>query len=335
MKLHTALYSIFTLINLSLPFSLLAQTNNNDIASFGGNLIVVNKSDNTVSIIDLAQQKIVNTLPTGKGPHELVATGNGKWAVSSNFVGGNSLTVFDLVKQRVANTIDLYPYLGPHGIKFLKDNKRLAVTSGRSQHLLLVNIFSNEIEAAINTQQKTTHMVAISQKENFAYTTNIASNSISKILLAEKRLVEQFPTQASPEAINITQNGKQIWYGANKLGLVTVIDTSTQSQLAQFDGFSFPYRVLFSGDESVAMVPDFRLNTLRFFNTQTFKELGELDLGEDAGPQGIVLHPHLNVAFLSLNSQNKILAIDVHTRKIIGQYPTGNNPDGIAFFKNK
>lgn len=296
-----------------------------------GMLVVVNKSDNSVSLINTAEQKIINTLPTGKGPHELIVSDDGKWAVSTDFVGGDSLTVFDLLTQKVSRTINLEKYPGPHGIKFLKDQQRVAFTSGKSQNLVIANIYSGDIEAAVNTQQQTTHMVAISSKQDFAFTTNIRSNSISKISLANMSLLKQIGTEAMPEAINITYDGKQIWYGANEKGLITVIDADTEAQLAQFDGFSFPYRVLFSHSENIAMVPDFQLHEVRFFNTKTFEELGKLALEEGAGPQGITLHPTLDIAFLSLNLKNKIVAIDIGSREIIAEYPTGNNPDGIGF----
>lgn len=298
-----------------------------------GTLVVVNKSDNSISFIELATQKITNTLPTGKGPHELIVSRDGKWAVSTDFVGGDSLTVFDLAQQKVARTINLEQYPGPHGIKFLNDQERVAFTSGKSQHFVIANIHSGEVLSAVNTQQQTTHMLAISNNEEYAFTTNIRSNSISKISLKNNSLVKQIDTEEMPEAINISGDGKYLWYGANKEGLVTVIDTNNEKVVAQFSGFSFPYRILFSHDEKVAIVPDFRLHQVRFFDTTTFKEIGSLVLEEGAGPQGITLHPQFDIAFLSLNLKNKIVAIDISSREIIAEYPTGNNPDGVGFTK--
>ncbi len=300
-----------------------------------GLLVVVNKTDNSISIIDTAQQKVVNTLPTGKGPHELVVSQNGKWAVSTDFVGGDSLTVFDIANQSVARTIKLDKYPGPHGIRFLNDQQHVAFTSGKSQHLVIANIFTGEVTQAVGTKQDTTHMLAISEKEDFAYTTNIRSNTISKISLNDFSLVEQIPSAEMPEAINITRDGKEIWYGGNKAGLVRVISADSHQTLAQFDDFSFPYRVLFSHDEKVAMVPDFRNHDIRFFDVANKTEIGRLALESEAGPQGITLHPSLDVVFLSLNLKNKIVAIDIHTQEIIAEYPTGNNPDGVGFIPLK
>jgi YVTN family beta-propeller protein len=325
---------------VSLLFSIAyAQTTDKNAYSttsnkaLAGTLVVVNKSDDSVSIVDIATGQIINALPTGKGPHELIVSKDGEWAVSTDFVGGDSLTVFNIPKQKVARTIPLKKYPGPHGIRFIKNDKQVAFTSGKSQHLVIVDIHTGEVVNAINTKQNTTHMVAIAAAEDLAYTTNIRSDSISKINLATNLVVKQIPAQAMPEAINITQDGQQLWYGANKKGLLTVLDVSSENskQIAQFKGFKFPYRVLFSHDEKVALVPDFRKSDIRFFDVANKKEIGRIDLGENAGPQGITLHPNADIAFLSLNLRNKVVAIDIATRSIIAEYPTGNNPDGIGF----
>lgn len=326
------------LAKLCLAFILLSLTsqtlaNPNQLI---GTLAVVNKSDNTISLIDLSSSTIIKTLPTGTGPHELIVSQNGKWAVSTDFVGGNSLTVFNLEKQKVERTIQLDEFSGPHGIKFLpvemgQTENLVAFTSGRSQHLVIADIFSGEITASIPTKQNTTHMLAIDSATNRAYTTNIRSNTISQLDLTTQKKEKDITTKAMPEAINISESKKQLWYGANKEGLVTVLDLSSKRELAEFKDFKFPYRVLFNHDESIALVPDFQNHDLRLFSTDSLTEIAKIELPKEAGPQGIALHSEKDIAFLSLNLLNKVLAIDIRKQKIIGEFPTGKNPDGVGF----
>lgn len=56
--------SVVICLSLALVNSVLADT------KATGTLLVLNKSDNTVSMIDLASRKVLATLPTGVGPHE-------------------------------------------------------------------------------------------------------------------------------------------------------------------------------------------------------------------------------------------------------------------------
>jgi DNA-binding beta-propeller fold protein YncE len=296
-----------------------------------GTLAVVNKTDNTISIIDVASKEIVETLATGKGPHELVLSHDQKWAVSTDFVGGDSLTVFDMLNRSIARTIALPELQGPHGIRFLKDNERVIFTSGKAQKLGVANIVTGEVLSAIETNQSTTHMVVVNGDETEAFSTNIRSNSISVLNLRTGMKTKDISTEAMPEAINYRQTANELWYGANQDGKLVVIDPVKETVLAKWEGFSFPYRVLFNHDESIALVPDFRNHYVRFFDAESKQEIGTLALESEAGPQGITLHPTEDIAFLSLNLKNKVIAIDIATRKVIAEYPTGNNPDGVVF----
>ena len=78
-----------------------------------GTLVVLNKSAATATFIDVGSGETVATLPTGQGPHELAMTGDGRWAVSTDYSGGNSLTVIDVREVRVVRTIDLSRYSRP------------------------------------------------------------------------------------------------------------------------------------------------------------------------------------------------------------------------------
>ena len=236
-----------------------------------GLLAVVNKSDDSISIIDVSEKRIIKTLPTGKGPHELVMSEDQKWAVSTDFVGGDSLTIFDLNALEVAKTIPLVSLPGPHGATFLNDNERIIFTSGKTKHLGIANVVTGKVTNKIETAQDTTHMVTLNEDESVAYATNIGSNTISVVNMSNQKLLKNIPTLPMPEAINYRKSAEELWYGANKEGKLVVVDPETEAVLATWSGFSFPYRVLFNHDESVAMVPDFRKHYIRFLTRRIKK----------------------------------------------------------------
>ena len=296
-----------------------------------GTLLVVSKTDNSVSFIDIASAKIVKTLPTGQGPHELVISEDGLWAVVSDFVGGDSLTVIDIANQKVARTIDLKKYPRPHGIQFLADQDLISATSGRTNSLVIANIQQGTIANVIDTTQQGTHMVTVQPDKNVAYTSNMRSNTLAKLDLSTNTFVRTFSTAQTPEAIRLSPAGDELWYGANKKGLVKVIDLSTSAEIAEFSGFSFPYRVLFTKDEQLAVIPDFRMDYVRFFNAKTKQEIGKLSLNKGDGPQGVIFHPNDKTLFLSLNSSSEIAVIDAQSREVVQRIKGVANPDGIGY----
>src|SRR5687768_9192182 len=104
------------------------------VSGLGGTLIVTNKSPSTATIIDVGSGRTLATLPTGAGPHEVVVSPNGTWAIVTDYAGtpgnpGKSLTVINVPQLRVEKTIDLGTYTRPHGIMFLPGDSLVAVTS--------------------------------------------------------------------------------------------------------------------------------------------------------------------------------------------------------------
>src|SRR5277367_6160322 len=84
-------------------------------------LLVLNKAENSLAIVDPTTQKVVVRIPTGEGPHEIAASSDGKLAVVTNYgakTPGHSLSVIDLITQKEIHRVDLGPLGRPHGILF-------------------------------------------------------------------------------------------------------------------------------------------------------------------------------------------------------------------------
>jgi len=295
-----------------------------------GTLIVLNKNGHDANFIDLGSGEILKTLPTGRGPHELVVSNDGRWAIGTDYNDGNSLTVFDVQKLAVARTISLQDYPRPHGILLLPGEEQVIVTSEASRQLVVVDFLQGEVVGAIATGQGGSHMVAMSEDASIAYTSNGSSNSVSVIDLETGELLETLAVPDRPEAITSNKRGDQVWVGSNSEEVVSIISAATGEITRQWGGFSWPYRILLTDDESYAVMPDLGNEQLRFFDVDSGAELGKIDLS-GAQPQGVTLYPDDRTLFLALSGQNKVLAIDIDSREILGEYATGDAPDGIGY----
>ena len=50
-------------------------------------LLVLNKDDNQLAIVDPSSKKVIATVPTGTAPHEVTVSDDGRWAYVSNYGG--------------------------------------------------------------------------------------------------------------------------------------------------------------------------------------------------------------------------------------------------------
>ena len=304
------------------------------VSGLGGTLIVTNKSPSTATIIDVGSGRTLATLPTGTGPHEVVVSSNGTWAVVTDYAGtpgnpGKSLTVINVPQQRVEKTIDLGTYTRPHGIVFLPGDSLVAVTSETTGNVVIVNLPRGTMRA-IATMGQGSHMVGVSADGRWAVTGNMGSHTVSLLDIPAGSFVKSWPVPSTPEALNITPDGKEIWVGSNQTGKLTVIEIASGNVATAAEGLGWPYRVAFTPSMNTVLVPDLRNEELRFFDRNSRRERSRLAL-KDAGPQGIVFTPDGRYAFLSLSKQGRVAIVDVDKQLIVGYLASGDTPDGVAY----
>lgn len=199
-----------------------------------GTLLVGNKSENTVSFIDLATGRELGRSPTGPMPHEIAVSPDGRQAAAVAY-GGRTIDIFDIASRRRVREIDLSPNDGPHGIAWLPDG-RIVATTERSRSVTIVEPRrSRDAVTAVATDQQGTHMVVASPDGRRAYTANIQSGSISIVDLAARRLLRNFRIGGQPEAIALSPDGGTLWVGDNEGARLIAFDTAVLEQHAQND----------------------------------------------------------------------------------------------------
>ena len=312
--------------------ALSATTAAAQVPGLSGTLIVTNKTPSTATIIDVGSGRTLAVVPTGAGPHEVVLSSNGTWAVVTDYGGAprRTLSVIHMGMMRRMRVVDLGQYTAPHGIVFLPGDSLVAVTSEASGNVVIVNQLTGEVRRAVSTGGQGSHMVGVTADGAKAYTGNMNSHTVSELDLRTGQFVRSWPVPNTPEAINVTPDGKEVWVGSNATGKVSVIDVATGAITTAAEGLAWPYRVLYSPDTRTVMLPDLRNEYLRFLDRATKQELGRIAF-PGGGPQGITITPDGKYVFQSLSAQGRVAIIDAATRVVVGYLAAGHTPDGIAY----
>ena len=312
------------------PFSAIAQEVPSD--GLSGTVVVVNKQGNDASFIDLESGEIVASAPTGTGPHELVISPDGRMAVATNYGGGtaNTLTVFDIASASVVRTIDLGRFTRPHGIAFMPDGDTVAVTSESTSSVVLARISEGRVLSSISTEARGSHMLGMTGDGATLWTGDMGSDTVTQLSVADGARVRSFAAPARPEAINVTPDGTRVFAGSNDTGRVTAFDTDDGTTTLVAEGFGWPYRIFLTPGVAQIIIPDLDRETLRFFDGDSYEELGKIDFPGE-GPEGLILHPDGRHLFLSLARGNRIAVVDIDTRAVVGYLPAGAGPDGIGY----
>jgi YVTN family beta-propeller protein len=297
-----------------------------------GTLVVANQQSANASIIELPSGD-TTLVHVGTGPHEAAITADGRFAVVTVYgtqVPGNQLAVIDLDTKRVARTIDLGEFRRPHGVVALPDAADLVtVTSEAARHLLVVNIATGEIESAIPTEARGSHMVAVTADGRRGFTANIPDGSVTELALDRATHVRVSPVATMTEGIAVTPDGAEVWVGSNDAGTVSVLDTRTNEVVATIPGFQMPYRLGISPDGRLAVVCDPAGNAIHVVDVASRRVLGAVTgLGS---PRGVFIAPDSRTAFVTINAESQVAVVDLESRRVLARYPVGASPDGVAF----
>jgi YVTN family beta-propeller protein len=311
-----------------------------------GTLVVSNMNDHTATVLDVATGRVLATLPTGRGPHEVAISHDGRWAVVSNYgprgEPGNSITVIDVAARRVARTIEIAGHERPHGMAFLPGDSLLAVTAQSSEAVLLVDFRTGVLTRVLPTKGRLTHMLSLSANGRTMVTANIGSGTISVIHPSATDSAATIPVTAAPEGIAITPDGKGAWVGSDRDSIVVVMDLQTAQPVDTLRGFGLPYRLAIAPDGRRAVITDPVRAQVRIFDVATRRELTSLDIPADSvlstaevpgspSPEGVAISRDGRWAFVTLQGRNRVITIDLDSTRIVGWAPTGTWSDGIGY----
>ena len=142
-------------------------------------ILVLEKEQNTLVIVDPVSLTIVARVPVGNNPHEVAVSGDGKTAYISNYGDGNTISVVDLVAQKPLPAIDLGALRSPHGLDFVSG--KLYFTAEAAKIVGRYDPLTQKIDWVIGTGQDRTHMVIAAKDLKTVLTSNVSSGTISII----------------------------------------------------------------------------------------------------------------------------------------------------------
>lgn len=297
-------------------------------------LLVLDKEDNMLSIIDPATAKTVARIPTGVGPHEIAAADNGTLAFVANYgarTPGNTISVIDVTAQKELRRLDLGALRRPHGITFA--DAKVWFTAEQNRLIARYDPASNQIDWILGIGQNGTHMLIFSKDRSQIFTSNIGSDSLT-LLERSSDTVGWAATNISvgkgPEGGDISPDGREYWAANSGDGSISIIDIAAKKVIETLSvqtGRS--NRLKFSPDGKLVLVSDLGNNALLVLDAASRKEVKRLNLGRQ--PEGILIVPDGSRAYVAVAGENAVAVLDLKTLEVTSRIPTGQGPDGMAW----
>lgn len=303
-------------------------------------LLVLEKEDRSLAIVDPATLKIVGRAPAGEDPHEVVVSEDGTRAYISNYgafrTPQRTLSVVDLSSEKPLPTVDLGPLKAPHGLDI--GNGRVYFTAEGSKVIGCYNPATNQVEWVLGTGQDRTHMLKAKPDLSAIYTANINSGTIS-IFEHDKNADSSGWTETNisvskgPEGFDISPDGKELWAASHEQ-MVTIVNIANKKVIQTINLHTkFANRLKFTPDGKRVLVSDLGNGDLIVVDAASRKEQKRISLG--GGCAGILIVPDGSVAYIAVSRDNNVAVVDLRTLSVTGRIATGRGPDGLAWAVRK
>jgi YVTN family beta-propeller protein len=315
---------------------------------------VPNEGDNNLMVVDLNAERVIKTLPTGKTPHALTFTKQGKCYVNNR--GTKDLTVIDANKFEVIRTIPL-PATS-FQLALSPDGKTLAVAYKDVLKVSLIDTGNDAIvrTVAIGKEPDGVFKGAMmkhpywSRDSKFVYVSDNVNDTIVKIDAATGDIKATISLPGTNHYLHLSKDGK-LFYALNETTRdggtsITLIDSQTDRVVKNIP---IPLQ---PGEQGRGHHGDFsRDGRYFFFCNEGGRTVAVMDTAEEEivktikagmGPGHPCMTRDGKYIFVIHHRDNVVTAIDAARQEVIKTIPVGTGkkqshagyftPDGKYFY---
>ncbi|HII91403.1 MAG TPA: PKD domain-containing protein [Methanosarcina sp.] len=290
---------------------------------------VANGDDNTVSVIDTANNKVTATVPVGSDPSNVAITPDGKKVYVTN-LDSDDVSVIDTATNKVIATVPVETW--PCGIAGSPDGKKVYVAneggfiSGKS--ISVINTTTNTVIATMDLGKRPLPIV-ITPDGKELYVSYIDSNTLDVIDTATNKVTFTFGGIGSFVNLAITPDGKKVYaVNSDSYSDVLVIDTFAKKEIARIPVGNSSGGISVNPAGTKVYVANRNSNDVSVIDVATNKVTATVPV---VHPGHVEVNPAGTKVYVANVDSNTVSVIDTSTNKVIDAFNVGSDPSGIAF----
>ncbi|HWH71447.1 MAG TPA: cytochrome D1 domain-containing protein [Candidatus Sulfotelmatobacter sp.] len=328
-----------SLMGLSLTTSLLAVEPAGSSPDCPGLLLVANKGDRTLGLVDPQTGRQVAAVPEdGVTGHEVAASPDGRRAfvpiygnagVGQPGTDGRLLRVIDLATRQVVATVDFGKGVRPHCALFGPRNGPLYVTTELDNSVTVIDPRSLQLLYAIPTDQPESHMLAITSDGRRGYTANVGPGTVSVLDLKARKVLAIIPVAPKIQRIALSADDHWVFTADQTKPQLAVIDTATQTLKSWIPLPGTGYGMAVTPNGHWLLVALNRISKVAVVDLTSKQVVRTLEVPR--APQELVVRPDGARAYVSCDASGQVAVVDLEHWKIEQLINAGPGADGLAW----
>jgi DNA-binding beta-propeller fold protein YncE len=333
-------------LQLLVPLSLLAvfslyvsMSRAESKPSQSGLLLVANKGDNALGIIDpVAGKQIAAVAEGGVTGHEIAASPDGKLAyvpiygnsgVGQPGTDGTNMVVIDLAARKIIGNVDVGTGVRPHCAVFGRKDGLLYVSTELEHSISIIDPATLKIIGSVPTGQEQSHMFAITRDGHRAYTANVGPGTVSVLDLDARKTLTIIPVAPAVQRISLSVDDKLVFTSDVTKPQLAVIDTAANivKTWIQMPGLGYGSAPTPDGRWLIIALP--LVHQVGVIDLKTMKVAHAIDV--PTKPQEVIVSPDGKLAYVSCDQSGKVAVISVSDWKVKQIIDAGAGADGLAY----
>ena len=295
-------------------------------APSSGRLLVLLRDASALAIVDPASRTVLARVPTGRDPHEVTASADGRLAFVASMVDG--ISVIDIAAQEEIRRVDPGPGSRTHDVLFAGGKVYFTIEGYKS--LGRYDPSTDEIDWTLGIGQDGTHLLVLNRETNTLFMPNTRSNTVTMVenIMAgpseSKLTVIPIPGEL-PEGIDLSPDGREVWTATRNDGGVSIIDVPSRTVVQTLNlGMKDANRLKFTPDGRVLII-DGEAASLVVLDAASREEIKRVTLGPvDTGDGAVLVSPDGTRAYLGLRAADRVAVLDLTTLEITHEMPMGD-----------
>lgn len=299
-------------------------------AHAGGSVFVVSKGRSALQVYDAEKGTMEFEVKGAGEPHVVVVSADGKHAYIGDAKGvKNTIQVIDVDQRSISQTLNLAPYIQPHGLALSHDGSKLYATCAPNRAVVEIDLAAMKVARTFKFAVDSVENLALTPDDKLIFTSSSFDGSLPVIDVAKGEIERMITSGNTPEGLAVSPDGKELWVANRVSQTLSIVDIPSRRRVAQIPCIGNPMQVYFNNDGSQVIVTLAVADRLAIFNRAKRAETARFEVGDF--PVCMAFGDTDKIAYVSCGEGASVSVVDLAAHKVLRTFSCGPDPEGIAY----
>ncbi len=300
------------------------------VRNFPHRVYVPNTESNTVSVIDPATYKVIETWHVGRLPQHVTPSYDLKtlWVLNDK---GNSLTQVDPATAKMGQTV---PVDDPYNMYYTPDGKFAVVVAEQRMRLMFRDPQTMKLVNSVWMPCKGIDHMDFSADGRYLIASCEFGGKLVKVDVASQKMIGTLPLtrRGMPQDVKLSPDGRVFYVADMMANGVYLIDGDNFSRIGFIPTGKGTHGLYASRDSKVLYVSNRGEGSISVIDFATRKIVKKWWLPGGGSPDMGGVSADGKVLWLSGRYNSEVYAIDTNDGKLLARIPVGHGPHGLCVY---